>query len=373
MATGPLVSATSSHRAGGNLARLARYTLVRLITLLLTVVVAVYLTILVANMGGYVDEIRKAQIREAVGMALFADPGFALLSDAERRFIYEQMVALEEERLGLYQPFWVRSLIYLRHALTLDLGMSTQLMSDSGSRTVRLILLERLPPTLYLFATAELILFFGSVFIALYLSQRYGSLLDRLMIALAPSSAAPGWFFGIFLIVIFAAILRVLPFGGMVAVPPPADRLAYALSLLEHLILPVTAIVSSAIFQAVYYWRTFFLIYSREDYVEMARAKGLPSTVIERRHILRPSLPAIVTSFALMLITLWMGAIVLETVFHWPGLGRLIFQAIGMYDTPVLVGALVIYAYLLAMTVFILDIVYAILDPRVLIEGRKTG
>jgi peptide/nickel transport system permease protein len=369
-----IVARASASRAAGTretFGRLARYTVIRLVTLLLAVVVAVYLTILIANMGGYVDEIRRAQIREAVGIALFQDPNFALLGDEARRAIYDQTVALEEERLGLHEPFWLRSLVFLRNALTLDLGMSEQVFSDSGSRTVRLILLERLPPTLYLFATADLILFFGAVFIALYLSQRYGSLLDRVMIALAPTSAAPAWFYGIFLIVIFAAILRVLPFGGMVAVPPPDDRWAYALSLLRHMVLPVTAIISSAIFLAVYYWRTFFLIHSREDYVEMARAKGLPSALIERRHILRPALPAIVTSFALTVIDVWMGAIVLETVFNWPGIGRLIFQAIGMYDTPVLVGAVVIYAYLLAVTVFVLDIVYAMLDPRVLVEGRK--
>ena len=369
----PLVSTAGARGARDTVLRITRYASIRLLTLLLTVVVGVYLTILIANMGGYVDEIRRAMIREGVGIALGADEDFVLLPEAERRRIYDEMVAVEEVRLGLDQPFPVRSFIYLRNALTLDFGMSQQLLSDSMSRVVRLIILERLPPTLLLFATAQLILFFGSVFTALYLSQRYGSLLDRAMVALAPTSAAPGWFYGIFLIVIFAALLRILPFGGMVAVPPPADRWAYALSVLRHLILPVTAIVSSAIFQAIYYWRTFFLIHAREDYVEMARAKGLPSAAIERRYILRPTLPAIVTSFALTLIALWMGAIVLETVFLWPGLGRLIFQAIGMFDTPVLVGAVVIYAYLLAVTVFVLDLVYALLDPRVLVEGRKAA
>jgi len=373
IATVPLVSTAGARGARDTVLRITRYASIRLLTLLLTVVVGVYLTILIANMGGYVDEIRRAMIREGVGIALGADEDFVLLPEAERRRIYDEMMAVEEVRLGLDQPFPVRSFIYLRNALTLDFGMSDQLLSDSMSRVVRLIILERLPPTLLLFATAQLILFFGSVFTALYLSQRYGSLLDRAMVALAPTSAAPGWFYGIFLIVIFAAILRILPFGGMVAVPPPADRWAYALSVLRHLILPVTAIVSSAIFQAIYYWRTFFLIHAREDYVEMARAKGLPSAVIERRYILRPTLPAIVTSFALTLIALWMGAIVLETVFLWPGLGRLIFQAIGMFDTPVLVGAVVIYAYLLAVTVFVLDLVYALLDPRVLVEGRKAA
>jgi peptide/nickel transport system permease protein len=122
---------------------------------------------------------------------------------------------------------------------------------------------------------------------------------------------------------------------------------------MRHLILPVSAIMLSALFLTIYNWRTFFLIYSSEDYVEMAKAKGLSSREIERRYILRPTLPTIITSFALTLIGLWTGAIVLETVFNWPGLGRALFQAIGLYDTPVIVGSTVIYAYLLAFTVFI--------------------
>jgi peptide/nickel transport system permease protein len=105
----------------------------------------------------------------------------------------------------------------------------------------------------------------------------------------------------------------------------------------------------------------------------MAKAKGLSERELERRYILRPTLPTILTSFALMLITLWSGAIILETVFNWPGLGRALYRAIGLYDTPVIVGSTVIYAYLLAITVFLLDFVYALVDPRVRIgsEGTK--
>ena len=96
----------------------------------------------------------------------------------------------------------------------------------------------------------------------------------------------------------------------------------YAFSVLKHLLLPTTAILISAVFLNTYNWRTFFLIYSSEDYVEMAKAKGLSSREIERRYILRPTLPTIITNFALLLITLWTGAIILETVFNWPGLGK---------------------------------------------------
>jgi len=212
-----------------------------------------------------------------------------------------------------------------------------------------------------------------ALFIALMLSRQYGSFWDKLIIALAPTGSAPGWFYGLFLIIIFAAWLQVLPFGGMVDAPPPPTKIGYALSLGKHLILPVTAIIISTIFLSAYNWRTFFLIYSSEDYVEMAKAKGLSERDIERRYVLRPTLPTIITSFALLLITLWTGAIILETTFNWPGLGRALYQAIGLFDTPVIVGSNVIYAYLLAITVFLLDFIYAIVDPRVRIgEGGQT-
>ncbi len=105
----------------------------------------------------------------------------------------------------------------------------------------------------------------------------------------------------------------------------------------------------------------------------MAKAKGLSDRTIERRYVLRPTLPTIITSFALTLITLWTGAIVLETVFAWPGIGRLTQQAINLFDTPVIVSTVVIYAYLLALTVFLLDIIYSLVDPpRVKLGGGGT-
>jgi len=355
--------------------RVAKYTVVRVIALFFTVMVGVYLTILIANMGGYVDEIRRGAIREQVAMFVSADQSAEIrqLTIEESNALIDEYVAMAEARLGLDRPFVVRSFGFLKDAMTLNLGHAEMMFSDSGSKQVRLILLERLPSTLVLWGLANLVLFFLSLFIALILSRRYGSFLDRLFIALAPTSSAPAWFYGIFLILIFAAVLQVLPFGAMVDAPPPENPVAYALSLAKHLILPTTAIIISAVFLNAYNWRTFFLISSSEDYVEMAKAKGLSDREIERRYVLRPTLPTIITQFALLLITLWTGAIILETVFNWPGLGRALYQAIGLYDTPVIVGSTVIYAYLLAITVFLLDFIYALVDPRVRIgsEGRK--
>ncbi|MDR5682966.1 MAG: ABC transporter permease [Armatimonadota bacterium] len=347
------------------LPRVVTYTLTRGVALFLTTAVGVYLTILVANMGGYVDQIKRSEIREQVGIAVGLNPEYQQLPPDVRQRMIEEMIRVEEQRLGLDRPFLLRSVYFLRDALLLRLGFAERTTSDTGSRLVRNIILDRLPPTLLLFATTQILLFLMAVGFALSLSRRYGSAADRAVVGLAPTSAAPAWFYGIFLILIFAAWLRVLPFGGMVDAPPPENRIAYALSVLRHMLLPAMAMVLSSVFLAIYSWRTFFLIFSSEDYVEVAKAKGLPGRLVERRYILRPTLPTIITNFALGLIGAWTGAIVLETVFNWPGLGRALYQAIGTFDTPVIVGATILYAYLLAITVFVLDIVYAIVDPRV--------
>ena len=353
------------------LARILKYVLYRAVTLFVTVVIGVYLTVLIANMGGYLDTIRIAQIREQIGASLLGDPTIRGLPASEIRRISDEQLAIEVQRLNLDQPFYLRSINYLTDALTLNLGRAEFLSSDSGSKQVRLILTERLPATLLLSATSNLFLFFAAIFAALVLSRRYGSFLDKFVIAMAPTSSIPGWFYGIFLILIFASIFHVLPFGGMVDAPIPETTGAYLLSVLKHMILPLTALTLTTIFAAIYNWRTFFLIYSSEDYVEMAKAKGLDSRTIERRYILRPTLPPIVTQFAFTLIYLWQGAIILETVFVWPGLGRLLFQAISIFDVPVIVGNVVLIAYLLVSTVFLLDIIYAILDPRVKVGAER--
>lgn len=356
-------------RTSGSFSRILKYTLVRGTTLLITVVIGVYLAILIANGGGYVDEMRKGQIKEQVSIEIAGNQEMQFLTFQERRDLEANMVQIRIEKLGLDRPFMVRSFEYLWNGLTLNLGSAEYLLSDSGSRQVRNILGERLAPTLLLMATGQLVLFFSGMSVALFLSRRYGSFFDKFVIAMAPTSSAPAWFYGIFLILIFAAVLGWLPFGGMIDAPPPQSTLLRFLSILKHMILPVLSLIISSIFSTSYSWRTFFLIYSSEDYVDMAKAKGLSDRTIERRYVLRPTLPTIITSFALTLITLWTGAIVLETVFAWPGIGRLTQQAINLFDTPVIVSTVVIYAYLLALTVFLLDIIYSLVDPRVKLGG----
>jgi len=345
-----------------------RYTVRRGVVLFLVVVLAIYITIIVANMGGKIDEFVKGDLYLQIAQQVKRDPQYKNLPGSEQEKIIKMKYEQEIKRLGLDKPFLERSFIYLRDAITLNLGRALYMTSDSGSRLVRNIILERLPATVMLFTTAMVINFFIHLFLGLYLSRNYGSLLDKIVIALAPTSTIPGWFYGIFLILIFASWLHVLPYGGFVDVPPPPNPVDYALSVLKHMILPLASWIISGFFLGVYGTRTFFLIFSTEDYVEAARAKGLPGSLIERRYILRPALPPIITNFALGLIGSWGGAIITETVFNWPGLGLVTWRAIQNFDTPVIIGVTVIYAYLLAITVFLLDIVYALVDPRIKLQ-----
>jgi peptide/nickel transport system permease protein len=365
--------AQKSASSSDMLLKLLRYIAIKLGALFIAVVIGIYLVILIANMGGYVDQMIIGQARERISLQVSMDPELRQLPTEERLEMIDEKVALEERRLGLDQPFLIRSFRFLGNALTLKLGRAQFMSSDSGSRLVKNIILERLGPTLLLMVTSNVSLFFITLFFALYLSRNYGSLLDRAVIALSPISSAPAWFYGVFLILLFSSVLGWLPFGGMVAAPPPEDPLARALSIGRHLILPVTAWMISGFFGSVYNWRTFFLIFSMEDYVELARAKGLSARQVERRYILRPTLPNIITNFMLMLIWLWQGATILETIFNWPGLGRLLYQAVGLFDSPVIVGSAVIYAYLLAGTVFLLDFIYALVDPRVRVGSGGAG
>jgi peptide/nickel transport system permease protein len=362
----------SLNSAYGSYVRLLKYSLKRLASLLFSVSVAVFLTILIANMGGYVDQIRMGEIRETIVQFVRGNQANRSLPPEEFQALVDNLVYQEAHVQGLDQPLMLRAVLYMKKALTLDMGNAMRMTSDSGSKQVRIIILERLPPTLLLWGISGLFLFFLEISVALSVSRRYGSWMDRFFVAMAPFSTAPGWFYGIFMILIFASYFRVLPFGGMVDAPIPKTTLGYSLSLAKHLILPTLALTMNSFFINVYQWRTFFLIYSTEEYVEIAKAKGLSSNAIERDYVLRPTLPNIITGLALTLISLWLGGPITETIFNWPGLGRAFYQAVQFYDTPVILGQTVIYAYMLAFTVFILDYIYALVDPRVKI-GQGGG
>ena len=357
-------------RPTSTLRRVFLYSIGKAITLFITVAIGLYLTILVINLGGYVDQVFSAYIDEAIG-GMIQGGWLKDTPEPERTQIIDQTRWEMQESAGLHQPFMIRTFRWLVSGMTLDLGQAyVQHFYSSQSGSVREIILSRLPYTLVLIGVANVLVFISSILVALFLSRQHGSVTDRLFNFLAPVTSAPSWIIGIILVAIFAAWLGILPYPRVIRIEGMEYSLKYFMMVGRQMILPIMAIFIGAFFQGVYTWRTYFLIYANEDYVEMARANGLPARLIERRHILRPVMPYVITSFATTMILLWQGSFALELLFYWPGVGLLFLNSIRSFNNPVSLGVVVTFAYLLAITVFLLEITYALVDPRVRLSNQ---
>ena len=210
-----------------------------------------------------------------------------------------------------------------------------------------------------------------SIQIALLLNRKPGSWVERLLTGLAPLSSAPSWMFGLLMIIIFYRVLGIYDYGLGVSYWVTSFDANFLVILLKGLLLPFLAIFLSKIFQSIYSWRTYFMSFSNESYLELGRAKGLPPDVLEKRYLLRPALPSILTSFALIMISIWQECIAVEYFFNVGGIGSFFVQALDNNEIGVVVALVTTFAYFLAITVLILDIVYALVDPRIKIQSES--
>lgn len=351
--------------------------------------ISVFIAVIVINMGGYIDNVARGEIAETIGelsrqLMLDGTPEEARLQ------IVKRATWDMEENAGFHAPFLLRCAQWWYHAIIFDWGetnLSVLTVNTSPvSDDLRTIIAERLSITLLLAGASNLIIFTAIIAFSLFLSRRNGSWLDKLMRALSPLSAAPNWVYGLIFIAIFATGLRLLPAGNLAdgqsyhesggwlyLIRYVQTRWEFFLNIAKHMILPVLSIFMATFFQGVFVWRTFFLIYSEEDYVEMAKAKGVPTGLLERKYILRPTLPPIMTNLAMMLVGFWEGAIALEVIFNWPGIGYLFWNS-GYLGGSIRLSVLVLFAYLLAISVLLLEIAYAVVDPRIsLTSSNKMG
>lgn len=341
--------------------------------LAITVVSAVYLTILIANFGGYVDTIVASRIEESVGF-MMAGGWLSDLPPEERHEVADQTIADMQDAAGLNDPFLLRTARWLGDGLTLNWGEPkgswfSYGFSTSGT-TVAEAIRDHLTRTLLVFGGANLLLFGASLSAGLFLNRRHGGLIDRLFILLSPISAAPAWVFGVLLAAIALRLFGFSP-GGTFDTWPGDLRLAHLVVLVRHLVLPTLAIFVAGFFANVYAWRSLFQVYTNEEYVNLAYAKGISNQRVDRQYIMRPALPALLTSFAMMLVVLWQEVIALEYFFNIQGLGRLFMSALTIFDTPMIVSIVTTFAYLIAITVFILDICYIFVDPRVRLGSEQ--
>jgi peptide/nickel transport system permease protein len=326
------------------------------------------LVLLVISLGatGYSDRILNAVVGEE--MRGLRTSLAETIRDPDE---LEQTLAVRRTELersyGLDQPWYSRLPGMVGRVLTFDLGEARTLRSTDGSSRVSDIVLERLPNTMLLLTTSLFITASIGLAVGLWLSTRVGSRIDRFVSwASAVSYALPGWWTGILLILILGFGLHLLPSGGMFSSPPPTDQLGRFGDLLYHAILPILTLVVVSVGPSIYVVRTMTLTVAHDDHVTLARAKGMPGGIVARRHILRPAAPPIVTGLILGLAGTLGGAILVETVFEWQGMGRLYYDAIaGTPDESLIVGLTFMFTLVYVIARLILEVLYVFLDPRV--------
>ncbi|HEX2552649.1 MAG TPA: ABC transporter permease [Microvirga sp.] len=262
---------------------------------------------------------------------------------------------------GLDRPVAVQLGTYLGKVVRFDLGFSYR-----QQRPVLDLILERLPATLLLTLTAFSLALLGGTMLGLVAGTRAGRWSDTAVtIVSLVLYATPIFWLGLILVLIFSVRLGWLPAFGYETVGGGMTGFARVLDILRHLVLPAATL--GFFYLAVYarLMRASIIEVSHQDYVKTARAKGLTETQVIRRHMLRNALLPVITIAGVQAGTLVGGSIVVETVFAWPGLGRLIFEAVIQRDYPVLLGIFLVLSILVIAFNILTDILYRIVDPRI--------
>jgi peptide/nickel transport system permease protein len=272
------------------------------------------------------------------------------------RMVDAHMVEAYRHRLGVDKPVPVQYVRWLGAALSGDLGVSF-----SYHRPVSRMILERLPATLELMGVSFLLAALVAIALGIFSAVKQYSALDFLGTGFSfLGIAMPVFWFALILQMVFGVWLKWLPISGThtAGVTSLVDHL-------EHLVLPATVLSLRYIAGWSRYLRSSLLGVLRADYVRTARAKGLPERVVVGVHAVRNALIPVVSVMALNLADLFSGAVITETVFAWPGIGRMFVQAMLARDYFLLMGILLLGSVMVLIFNLVADVVYAALDPRI--------
>jgi peptide/nickel transport system permease protein len=273
----------------------------------------------------------------------------ALLGDQ----VSGENIAEMERRLGLDKPIPVQYALYLKNILKGDLGRSIK----SGSPVIKEIL-TRFPASLQLAIISMLISSFIGVLVGIISALKPGTLFDYSSMLLALlGRGMPEFWLALLLILFFSIRLGWLPAGGR--------------GSLENLILPVITLAASGTALTARLTRSSMLDVVHSDYVRTARVKGLSELTVVYRHMLKNALIPVITTIGLVFGYALGGSVIVETIFAWPGMGRLIVEAIFQRDYPIVQGAILVYALTFSLVNLFVDITYGYLDPRLRTVGIK--
>jgi peptide/nickel transport system permease protein len=265
------------------------------------------------------------------------------------------------EKFGLDKPLPEQLFIYVKGIATLDLGFSFRQQAP-----VSKLILERLPATLLLTLTAFAISLMLGVLFGTFAARFAGTFLDTAITVFALIFyAMPIFWVALMGILLFSVTVDWLPSFGYETVGANLTGLAHVVDVAKHLIMP--AMTLGLFFMATYtrMTRASMLEVKRLDFVKTARAKGLSDAVIQRRHVLRNALLPVVTLAGVHAGTLIGGAVITETVFAWPGIGRLTYEAVIFRDFPLLQAVIILKSILILGVNLGVDILYAYVDPRI--------
>lgn len=287
------------------------------------------------------------------------DPFAHLLEDAR---LSPEAIANLRARHGLDQPLWVQYGRFVAGAVRGDFGLSF-----AHQRPVGAVLADALPNTLLLMGTALVLGFAGGIVLGAAQGARPGGRLDRLTSPITLTIAAlPDFWLALLALVLFASTWRLFPVAGMT--DPVVHRYLSApqraLDIARHLVLPagtLAVIVGAAISR---YQRAAVAEVLPEPFIRTARAKGVSTRTVVFRHALRNALLPIITLAGLAVPALLGGAVFIETIFAWPGMGRLVVDAVQARDYPIVLAAVVLGSTLVVVGGLLADLLYAVADPR---------
>jgi peptide/nickel transport system permease protein len=269
-------------------------------------------------------------------------------------------------QFGFSQPLPVKFALQLYHLFSFQFGTSYFLLAPNGSNLVSSIIVAYLPNTILLFTTGTLLVVLVGSIIGLLAARSAGSRLDRSIPFIAIfHSSLPTWWVGFLFIAFFAYALNLFPSGGMISVPPPPGPFAQFGDFLYHLTLPLLAFFVVNIGGFAYVIRSLVLSTMGEDFVLTARARGIPENRILFRHVLRTVSPSIATQSVLAVAGSFAGAITVEVVFRWPGLGLLTYESILANDLPIILASTFVLTIVLLLGLYIGELMYGVLDPRI--------
>ncbi len=266
-------------------------------------------------------------------------------------------VARLKHLYGLDQPVHIRYVKWLGRTVSGDLGWSR-----AYKRPAAEMVMQRLPNTILLMSAALLVSLLIAIPVGIYSAKRQYSFLDYLFTVLAfLGQSMPSFWFGIMLILLFSVTLHWLPPGGMMDIGV-ANTI---FTRLKYLILPTAVLSLINVGSWARYMRSTMLEVINQDYIRTAWAKGLTDRAVTYRHAFRNALIPVITLLAIEIPYLFGGATITETVFSWPGIGKLTYDSIMLNDYAVAMACIMFFSILVVFSNLVADIAYALVDPRV--------